>query len=84
MAQTLEQALHLARTGESKRLARAANVLDGLPVGGWPSTNEAMHRLVDDLPFRAEREYTREQFIARAYTIEHADARTSGIYRCAL
>lgn len=47
--------------------------LDGCPVGGWAETRQAIARLVDDLPFPAERNYTVHQIIDALYTIDHAD-----------
>ena len=35
---TLAEAEHLARSGKSKLLARAAMYLAGCPSGGWPET----------------------------------------------
>lgn len=79
--QTLDQAVYLAKSGKSESLSRAASHLDGLPVGGWPKTEEAMQRTIDDLPWAFDRSYTCRQFVEALYTIEHADDRSSGIYR---
>lgn len=70
--ETLAAALYLAR-GKSKAHARAATALDGCPVGGWGETQQAFQRLEDDLPLRSMRAYTIAEFVAAAYTVDHAD-----------
>jgi hypothetical protein len=67
--QSLEQALHLARTNKSRDLNRAASMLDGLPCGGWPQTTQALAELSDLLPLRDDRAYTVAEFIDAAYKL---------------
>lgn len=83
MAQTLTQALHLATTGKSAALTRAANYLIGLPEGGWPETMQARERILAELPIRSERSYTLSEWIAAAYRVEE-QRNAAGIYRSAL
>ena len=71
--QTLDQALELARSGKSRDLEHAASILSGKPVGGWPETTQARAELVDHLPFRSDRAYTVEEFVAAAYEIDRLD-----------
>jgi hypothetical protein len=65
--QTLVQAVHLALTGRSRDLARAAWVLDGKPIGGWPETQQAWREVVNELPFRHDRSYTVDHFVDAMY-----------------
>lgn len=67
--QTLKQAIHLARSGKSRDLARAAYYLHGLPVGGWGETSQAMVRIREELPLRADRDYTVGDFVSAAYEV---------------
>lgn len=68
--QTLDQALTIARTSPKSGPARAARALDGLPVGGWGETAQAIRRLDEQLPGHWERDYTTADFIGRAYTVD--------------
>lgn len=77
--QTLTQAIHLARTGLSRTMARAAHALDGCPIGSWPETEQARRQIRDDLPARSCRRYTVDQFVDAAYRVDAADR-----YSCAL
>lgn len=70
--QTLQQALHLAKSGKSRDLAFAANALTGCPEGGWAETDQARRQILEWLPLRCERGYTIDQFIAAAYAVDHA------------
>jgi len=70
--QTLKQAIHLARTGQDRSLARAAHYLDGCPEGGWGETDQAVRQIQDELPLRGERSYTLREFIEAAYSLDHA------------
>ena len=71
--QTLDQAVHLAKSGKSKSLSSAACSLLGKPVGGWPETQQAMRELRDELPLRSQREYTVQQFVDAVYITDSAD-----------
>lgn len=46
--------------------------LGGCPVGGWPETEQAKRRLLDDIPRRAERIYTSAQLIDALYEVNSA------------
>ena len=70
--QTLKQAIHLGQSGKSKSLSRAICYLHGCPVGGWPETEQAMMRIADELPFRSDRSYTIDEFVASAYEVDFA------------
>ena len=67
--QTLRSALHLIRSGKSSTLVRAANCLDGLPIGGWPETEQARRRLIEDLPGTWDRDYAASDLIAALYDV---------------
>ena len=75
--QTLKEAIYLAASGKSRRLARAAHELDGKPVGGWAVTTQAMRAIVGDLPQRSLRDYTMAQFVASVYRVERGYYRTT-------
>lgn len=68
--ETLKQALYLARRME-RSYAIAANALDGCPVGGWGETQRARSLISEVLTL--EREYTIEEFVDAAYTIDTTD-----------
>jgi hypothetical protein len=71
--QTLVQAVHLALTGTSRSLARAASALDGCPPGGWPETEQAWCRVRDELPLRRDRSYTIDHFVDAVYSISESE-----------
>ncbi len=72
--QTLEQAIHLAKSGKSHELRSAAVALEGLPVGGWGETEQARREgVLGQLPLRSQRSYTIDQFISAVYTVDQAD-----------
>lgn len=77
--QTLKQAIHLATTGESRDLRRAALALDGKPVGGWPETQQARREVRELLPLESLRGYTVLDFIEAAYKLDSADRYRSTI-----
>ena len=68
MKMTLKQALK----SSSKSMQLARNALTGLPVGAWGETEQAMAFLLACLPIRSERDFTRSEFVAAAYTVDHA------------
>lgn len=70
--QSLKQALRLTRIPGTD-MARAAHALDGCPVGGWGETDQAYRRIREYLPRRSERDYSLDEFVDAAYTIDHAD-----------
>lgn len=76
--QTLIQAVHLATSGKSRDMARAALALDGLPVGGWGETAQAMRQIADYLPMRSCRSYTVGHFVEAIYAASGPDC---GRYR---
>ena len=41
--------------------------LDGLPIGGWPETQQAIRRLTEELPLRSQRSYTVSDLIDALY-----------------
>ena len=67
--QTLKQALQLAQSGKDRDLQAAAQILHGLPVGGWPETQERIRQLRELLPGHWARDYTTSQFIDAAYRV---------------
>jgi hypothetical protein len=46
--------------------------LNGCPVGGWGETAQAMRQLAEELPFKADRSYTVNDFVDAAYEVNHA------------
>lgn len=78
--QTLKQAIHLATTGHSRNLRRAATALHGCPVGGWGETDQAWRQIEDLLPGHWDRDYTVETFVAAAYTTDHAQRYTTALH----
>ena len=78
--QTLEQAVHLAKTGKSKSLVIAAKSLLGCPVGGWGQTAQARLQVREELPLRSQRDYTLDEFIAAAYTTNSTDRYVSKLF----
>lgn len=73
--QTLDQAAHnavITRNGVaiSRPLYVASIALHGCPVGSWGETEQARLVIADQLPPRAKRSYTIEQWVDRCYTIE--------------
>lgn len=73
--QTLSQAAHNAvvtRNGApiSRPLYVASTALHGCPVGSWPETEQARRVIADQLPHRAQRSYTVDEFVALCYAIE--------------
>lgn len=80
--QTLKQALHLAATGESKSLARAARALDGKPEGGWGQTEGATRDMENDLPGRWARSYSLAEWIEATHEIvPDPQGQSAGRYR---
>lgn len=71
--QTLKEAVHLAGTGKSRDLARAALALHGKPVGGWGETAQAMRDISEALPLRSLRAYSLEEFIGAVYEVDGSD-----------
>lgn len=65
--QTIAQALR------TPAIRRALNELVGCPVGGWGDTDMARRRLVDALPWRADRSYSASDLISAALTVDIAD-----------
>lgn len=57
----------------SHSIRRALNDLVGCPAGGWPETQQAIRRIVNELPHRAERTYVVGDLIERAMRLDHAD-----------
>ena len=51
----------------SAAMMRCRGYLDGLPVGGWAETVQAIERIRDDLPSRLVRAYKIEDFIRATY-----------------
>lgn len=51
----------------------ALNGLAGCPAGGWAETDQAMRRIADALPAKAQRSYTLYQLVAAAMRLDHAD-----------
>ena len=78
--QTLKQAVYLAKSGQSKSLASAANSLLGCPVGGWGETEQAMHRVREELPLRSQRDYTLADFVGAVYTTNSLDRYVSKLW----
>lgn len=72
MKQSLAQAKHLVASRKSRAFGRAASYLDGLPVGGWGETEQAMRQIVEELPHRSERAYTVTEFVSAVYTVDTA------------
>ena len=54
-------------------IRRALNGLVGCPVGGWGETQQAMRRIVDELPHRQDRAYHVDDLVAAALVVNHAD-----------
>lgn len=75
MRQTLKKAIALTNIPATD-MARAACVLDGCPVGGWPETNQAMQRIREYLPQRSDRNYSLGSFVEAVYCVDF-----SGRYR---
>lgn len=69
MEQTIKQAIYLAQTGLSPMLRRAARKLDGVPVGAWAETRQAVADMAGDLPAKSDRAYTIQEWIDAAYTV---------------
>jgi hypothetical protein len=69
--QTLKKALYLLRSGQSRSLRIAANLLDGLPVGGWGETHQAWRQMIGELPVRAMRGYTADEFAESVYEVRN-------------
>lgn len=61
------------RAGRRPHLARALVALAGCPVGGWGETGQAMRRVADALPFRADRTYTLDDLVDAVMTVDAAD-----------
>ena len=78
MAQTLDQAVTLARRGVSAEWRTVATILHGCPVGGWPETQQALRRIAEAVPVGAA--YTADDLVDALYTVIHADAHSSGRY----
>lgn len=62
----------LESTAQSPAIMRAVSGLVGCPVGGWAETTQARRRLIDELPWRAERTYSVDDVIAEYLEIDHA------------
>lgn len=68
--QSLAQAIRLVRSGRGLHGVTRCG-LAGCPVGGWPETVQAISRMDDELPFRAERSYTVYDLIEALYEEDH-------------
>ena len=56
----------------SRNIRRALAGMVGCPVGGWAETVQAKRALIDELPLRSERNYTADELIDRALTVDFA------------
>jgi hypothetical protein len=74
--QTLNQALYLARSGESQNLKLAANRLDGI-APGTGGVDQALDDIMGWLPHRSDRAYTRDQFVAATHEVVGSTGRYS-------
>lgn len=63
----IKQAMH------NRRVILALNGLVGRPAWGWAETKQAIVRLVDELPPRAERDWGVFELIYTALELDHAD-----------
>ena len=63
--QSLKQAVVLART-PGTLIGRCCG-LEGLPIGDWPATKQAMAQLMDALPLRSQRSYTAAELVDALY-----------------
>lgn len=73
--QTLDQDAYAAvatRNGSpiSRPLYVASTALHRCPVGSWGETEQARRTIANQLPPRAKRSYTIEQWIERFYSVE--------------
>jgi hypothetical protein len=73
--QTLKQMISQIKTGRAVNVARALSSLEGCPDGGWAETDQAMRRLVDELPRRAERSYTLAELVTATCSVDEATGR---------
>lgn len=51
----------------------AAGTLVGCPVGGWAETMQAKRAIVDELPSRAERDWSVADFLDAVFEINAAE-----------
>lgn len=65
--QTIEQALHLARSRKSKSLTHAASLLDGVEIANDAARITARNEVEGHLPHRTDRAYTLQQWVNAAY-----------------
>ena len=70
---TLNAAIYIARNNKSRNLGRALNQLAGCPVGAWGQTEQARRAIVNELPLRAQRDYTVDQLIDSLFTVNKAE-----------
>ena len=68
--QSLRTAVRL--TQRERAYQRAANYMEGLPVGGWAETKQGERQVSEELPFRADRSYTVDDFIFAVYRVDSA------------
>lgn len=71
--ESLAACLRALRAGRRPHLARALVALAGCPVGGWGETDQAMRRVADALPFRADRTYTLDGLLDATMRVDTAD-----------
>lgn len=54
---------------EDEAVRRACTTLDGLPVGGWPETQQAIRAVANELPLPSERSYTLHDLLTAAFSV---------------
>lgn len=68
----------IAAALKDRKISMALNGLVGLPVGGWPETQQAKGELLGELPLRQDRDYTVGQLIEHALYEKGGDAQACG------
>lgn len=69
--QTIYDVQRSLTNGRAKGLARALRNLEGLPVGSWPHTQQAIRVIRGELPIREFRAFTATKLIEQFFIIEN-------------